>query len=303
MTKPQKQSAHNRIVLFVLLGLIDLGLLVATLLRGTDVTLFSPKGLIAGEQMRLMLFSGGLLLLIGLPSLMLLYFFAWKYRETNEKASYEPNARRGKYFVFTIWAIPSVFMIILSSVMWVTTHKIEPQKPIASTTKQLTIQVIAMRWKWLFIYPEQNIATVNFIQLPTRTPVQFQLTADDAPMSSFWIPHLGGQLYAMTGHVNTLNLMAGTLGDYTGRSAEINGPGFADMQFKAHVGTQAEFDEWVRDVGQSRDALDSASYADLLKPSEKNQYAYYSSLEANLYSSVLAKYGGSHNHTTEAAQE
>jgi len=303
MTKSKKQSAHNRVVWFVLFGLTDLGLLIATLLRGTDVTLFSPKGLIAQEQLRLMLFSGGVLLLIGLPTLVLLYYFAWKYRETNEKASYEPNVRRGKHFVFTIWAIPCFFMIVLGSVMWVTTHKIAPQKPITSTSKQLTIQVVAMRWKWLFIYPEQNIATVNFIQIPTGTPVRFQLTADDAPMSSFWIPHLGGQLYAMTGHVNTLNLMAVTPGDYMGRSAEINGAGFAGMQFKAHVGSQAEFNDWVQGIEQSHVPLDSAAYASLLKPSENNQYSYYSGPETNLYDSILGKYGSSHNHTTEAEQE
>jgi len=199
--------------------------------------------------------------------------------------------------VFSLWAIPTVFMLVLASVMWSATHKLAPQKAIASGTKPLTVQVIAMRWKWLFIYPEQNIATVNFVQVPTGTPVLFELTADEAPMSSFWIPHWGGQLYAMTGHVNPLNLLAETPGDYAGRSAEINGAGFAGMKFVAHASSKEDFDVWVKSVQLSSDVLDSEKYGMLLKPSENNTATFYSKADTDVYDNVLTKYNGSHDHT------
>ncbi len=264
------------------------------LLKGVDVALFSPKGLIAEEQYRLMILSAALLLAIAVPTLTVLYFFAWKYRESNDKATYAPHARHGRFLVFSLWAIPSAFMLLLASVMWPATHKLAPQKAIAATAKPLSIQVVALRWKWLFIYPEQNIATVNFLQVPTGTPVQFDLTADETPMSSFWIPHLGGQLYAMTGHENRLNLIADRPGDYMGRSAEINGAGFAGMQFVTRAGSKADFDSWVKMVKRSPDTLGATEYKKLLSPSMYNPTASYSQVQSDLYNQLLIKYSGTH---------
>lgn len=288
-------SRHDKVGLCLLL-FIGLVLLVAILLQGVDVALFSPKGLIAREQHGLMLVSAALLLVIAVPTLFLLYFIAWKYRESNEKATYAPLASHGKFFVFSVWAIPSVFMLVLASVMLPATHKLAPQKPINSSIQPLKIQVVAMRWKWLFIYPEQNIATVNFVQVPVGTPVQFELTADEAPMNSFWIPHLGGQLYAMTGHVNRLNLMAAEAGDYSGSAAEINGAGFAGMKFVTRASSTEDFDQWVQTVRQSSEVLDSAGYKKLLSPSENNPAAFYANAEPDLYDNLLLKYNGDHNH-------
>jgi cytochrome o ubiquinol oxidase subunit 2 len=153
-----------------------------------------------------------------------------------------------------------------------------------------------MQWKWLFIYPEQNIATVNFVQIPEDTPVEFELTADEAPMSSFWIPNLGGMLYAMTGHNNRLHLIADTPGDYPGSSAEINGAGFAGMQFTARASSRGDFDQWLQKVKRSPAVLDGAEYAKLLKPSENNPAAFYSATEEGMYDKVLKKYMGSGSH-------
>jgi cytochrome o ubiquinol oxidase subunit 2 len=278
----------------VIWGVIGLGALLMVLLHGNDIALLNPKGLIAGQQMNLMLFSAGLLLTIAVPTVFLFYFFAWKYRETNEKATYDPQVRHGKWFVPTMWLLPSVFMLVLAMVMWTSTHRLEPQKPIAAKAKPITIQVVALRWKWLFIYPEQKIATVNYVQVPTDTPVEFELTADDAPMSSFWIPHWGGQLYAMTGHVNRLNLIAETAGDSVGSSAEINGSGFAGMKFTARATSKDDFDLWVRSNQLYGDALDAPAYDALAKPSEDNPQAFYSLADTGLYDKVLMKYMGSH---------
>ncbi len=296
MAKHKNKPSQGKPVALLVMGLAGLGLCITMLLQGTDIALFNPKGLIAGEQRNLMLFSVALMLTIAVPTLIILYSFAWKYRESNHNAPYNPHMRDGKFFVFSVWAIPSVFMLVLAFVMWPATHKLAPQKSIAADVKPLTIQVIAMRWKWLFIYPEQNIATVNFVQVPVGVPVRFELSADETPMSSFWIPHLGGQLYAMTGHTNQLNLMADKPGDYPGSSAEINGPGFAGMKFIARAGSQEDFNVWVQDLQKSSSMLDSAEYEKLLKPSKNNQAAFYANADTDLYAKLLTKYMETHGH-------
>lgn len=285
-------------MLFVFLGLASLVILVATLLQGTDVALFNPKGLIATEQHRLMQRAVIILLEIAIPALTAFYFIAWRYRESNEKATRFSHTPRNKSLVFGIWATPTVTMILLASIMWPATHRLAPQKSIANGVDPISIQVIAMRWKWLFIYPEHDIASVNFVQIPVGTPVKFDITADETPMSSFWIPHLGGQLYAMTGHVNQLNLLADKPGDYDGSSAEINGAGFAGMKFTARATSTEDFNQWTQAIKQSRDMLDNAEYKKLLKPSENNPAAFYSTVEEGLYNAMLTKYMGSHNNHT-----
>jgi cytochrome o ubiquinol oxidase subunit 2 len=292
----QKNKNQTKPIWLTFLGLFGLGLFIAMLLRGTDVTLFNPKGLIAQEQHNLMVLSVALMLAIAVPALILLYYFAWKYRESNGKATYNPHVRHGRLLVLSLWAIPSAFILILAFVVLPAIHKLEPQKPIVADAESLTIQVVAMRWKWLFTYPEQNIATVNFVQVPIDTQVRFELSADEAPKSSFWIPHLGGQLYAMTGHVNPLYLMAEEPGDYPGSSAEINGAGFAGMKFIARASSKADFDLWVQDVQMSSNVLDATEYEKLLEASENNPAAFYSMAETDLYAKMLMKYAGSHDH-------
>lgn len=296
MAKHKKRLGGAKALGLIVLGLVALGLLIKELLRGFDVRLFNPKGPIADAQLDLIKLSAAVLLLVAVPTMIVLYFFAWKYRESNKKATYEPGARHGKFYVFSIWAIPSIFMLFLALVMVPATHKLEPKKPIESNVKPLTIQVVALRWKWLFIYPEQNIATVNYVQVPVGRPVQFELTADETPMSSFWIPHLGGQLYAMTGHVTRLNLMAETPGDYPGSSAEINGAGFAGMKFVTRASTQEQFDQWVNTLKLTSGGLDAIEYEKLLKPTENHPVAFYSSSNYDIYGKLLMKYNGSHNH-------
>jgi cytochrome o ubiquinol oxidase subunit II len=299
MTTRKKKFNQGRSILFVFVVLISLGLVTTTLLRGNNVAVLNPKGYIAGEERKLMLLSVALLLEIAIPALILFYFTAWKYRESNEKATHDPQGRPNKSLVFSIWAFPFITMLLLASVLWPAAHKLAPQKSINSGTKPLTIQVIAMRWKWLFIYPEQGIAAVNFMQIPVDTPVQFDLTADETPMSSFWIPQLGGQLYAMTGHVNRLNLMANTAGDYAGRSAEINGAGFAGMEFTARASSAEDFGQWVQTVRQSTSSLNSEAYQKLLTPSENNHATFYANAGPDIYATMLTKYIGSHGGHTE----
>ncbi len=284
-------------MLIILLLLIEFGLIISFLLGGKNVAMFNAKGLIANEQHRLIVFTVTVLIAIAIPSLFMAYFIAWKYRESNSRAIHDTEHRSGKLLGAAAWGVPTAIMLLLVSVMAPATHRLVPQKTIAADAKPLTIQVISLRWKWLFIYPDQQIASLNFVQLPVNTPVTFEMTADETPMSSFWIPNLGGQLYTMTSHVNRLNLMAETPGDYTGSSAEINGAGFAGMKFTARAGNMDSFNEWVQEVKQSPDVLDNTTYENLLKPSEYVPVAFYSSFYPNLYANVISKYEGPGGHT------
>jgi cytochrome o ubiquinol oxidase subunit 2 len=294
MSKKSKSQGNGRIVGILVLVLVWLAVLIAILMQGHNVVLFNPKGLIAHEQLRLTLLTVGIMLVIGIPALGFFYFTAWKYRESNSKVKRDPNAGHSKLLNAGIWLLPTTFALVLALIMWPATHRLEPQKQINADAKPMTIQVVALRWKWLFIYPEQKIATVNYVQVPTGTPVTFELTADDTPMSSFWIPNLGGMLYAMTGHVNKLNLLAETPGEYPGSAAEINGAGFAGMRFTANATSKEDFDRWVRSVQSSPDVLNAAEYAQLLKPSEDNEPALYTVASDDLYDTVLMKYQGAH---------
>jgi cytochrome o ubiquinol oxidase subunit 2 len=199
-----------------------------------------------------------------------------------------------------MWLIPSLFIFSLVFIMWPATYRLTPRKIIQSKNDSLRIQVISLRWKWVFIYPEQNIATVNYVQIPVDTPVTFELTADEAPMSSFWIPNLGGQLYSMTSHVNQLNLIAESPGEYPGSSAEINGAGFAGMKFVTKASSKTDFDAWVKGVKQSEKTLDTEEYSALLRPSESHPVELYSWYDGGIYNKVISKYSGSmegHGHT------
>lgn len=290
MPKNRKKHSVGGTVLLIFLGLILLAVFIGMLLQGTNVALFNPKGMVAQEELSLGVLATVIMLVIATPTLFFIYFFAWRYRESNTKVKRDQRSSSGKLLNVSMWLIPTAFAIVLATIMWSATHKLEPQKQIAADVKPLTIQVVAQRWKWLFIYPEQQIATVNYVQLPVNTPVTFVLTADEAPMSSFWIPNLGGMLYAMTGHVNNLNLLAETPGEYPGSTGEINGAGFAGMKFVARVGTQDEFDGWVQGVKTRSTILSSAEYAKLVQPSENHPPASYAAVEDGLYDTVVMKY-------------
>ncbi len=269
---------------------------MAFLLRGKNIAVLHAQGSIASQQRNLMLFVLAIVLSIAVPTVVMLYFMAWRYRESNQTSTYHPEVTHGTAFNVFIWALPTIFIIILAFVLVPATHKLQPSRAIASDVKPITIQVMALRWKWLFIYPDQQIATVNYVQIPKDVPVVFDLTADEAPMSSFWIPNLGGQLYAMTGHVNRLNLMATALGEYKGRSAEINGPGFSGMLFTTKVTSRTDFDAWVLKTRFGNPTLNKTAYDSLLRPSQDNPAASYAAIDATLYGKAVMKYMGSHNH-------
>jgi cytochrome o ubiquinol oxidase subunit 2 len=254
-----------------------------------SIAVLSPEGKIAGHQRDLLVFATGLSLLVIIPVFTLAFYIAWKYHEDNKKSKYQPKWDHNHSLEFVWWTIPIILIIILAIVTWKSSHDLDPYKPIESHKKPLTVQVVALEWKWLFIYPEQNIATVNYLEIPEKTPINFQITAD-APMNSFWIPKLGGQVYAMAGMQTKLHLMADKTGTYNGASANLSGEGFSGMKFIVKSSTEGDFGTWVNNARHSKETLSKDAYTTLAKPSKNNAKQYYSSVDPALYDTVMKKY-------------
>ena len=255
---------------------------IALLLTGCELSVLQPKGMIAIKEINIMIISAALMLVVVIPVILMTIIFSWRYRETNLSARYSPDWSHNVILEIIWWSIPCCIIAILATITWISSHELDPFKPLASSQQQhsLRIQVIALEWKWLFIYPEQNIATVNYVQLPAGVPVNFEITSE-GPMNSFIIPQLAGQIYAMAGMQSKLHLIANEVGDYPGFSSNFSGKGFADMKFNTHVSTNDEFDQWVGQIKQVNHHLSKAEYDLLAIPSENFPVTYYSS--ANLY--------------------
>lgn len=289
MAKKQKIS----LVIFLIFDAALLGLAFFLIAKPapdfSKFLLFNPKGIIASEERRLIFTALGFMLIAVIPAFVLAIYIPWKYR-AGKNAEYDPNPKNHQLMTAAIWALPACVILILASLVWSSTHRLDPHKALISANKPIIVQVVALRWKWLFIYPEYNIATVNFLEIPEQTPITFKLTSDNAAMNSFWIPQLGGQMYAMTGMVNQTHLMASGLGEYQGSTAEMSGSGFAGMRFKTDSVTQADFDAWVLAVKKSGKILDTQEYDSLVVPSENNPPASYASVTGNLYNTIVMKY-------------
>lgn len=289
-------SRKSKFIIFILSSLI-LALLLVLLFANANIPVLHPKGEIADKQLGLLIFGVLLSLIVVIPVFTMTAFITWKYRESNTKTKrkYSPDWDSNRIIEAIWWGVPIILIGILSVVTWKSTHDLDPFKEIQADKKPLTIQAVALDWKWLFIYPEQNIATVNYIQFPVDTPLNFQITAD-APMNAFWIPSLGGQMYAMSGMSTELNLIANEAGAYDGSSTNISGKGFAGMRFKAVASSETEFEQWLNAVKKSPNSLNYDEYAQLSKPSENNPVAYYSQADKELYNKIVMKYMGPAHH-------
>ena len=260
-------------------------------LGGCNMTLLNPKGQVGMDERNLILIATGLMLLVVIPVIIMTIAFAWKYRASNKEATYTPDWSHSTKIEIAVWAVPVMIIIALGYFTYISTHKLDPYRPLESDVKPVTIEVVAMDWKWLFIYPEQGIATVNKIVFPANTPVNFKITSDSV-MNSFFIPALGGQIYAMAGMQTKLHLIANENGEFDGISANYSGAGFTGMKFKAYATSQADFDAWVSEVKKAPKQLEKAEYDALAKPSENNPVELYSSVPANLFQTIIDKYEG-----------
>ncbi|GLX87810.1 ubiquinol oxidase subunit 2 [Pseudomonas fragi] len=255
------------------------------------MTLLDPVGQVGIDEKNLIITATLLMLLVVVPVILMTIIFAWKYRASNKNATYAPKWSHSTKIEVVIWTVPILIIIALGVITYKSTHALDPYRPIQSDVKPVTIEVVAMDWKWLFIYPDQGIATVNKIVFPANTPVNFRITSDTV-MNSFFIPGLGGQIYAMAGMTTKLHLIANKNAELDGISANYSGAGFTGMKFKAIATSQADFDAWVSEVKASPKQLDTAEYAALTKPSQNNPVELYSSYAPNLFQTIIDKYEG-----------
>lgn len=264
---------------------------LALALGGCDFVVLNPAGDIAIQQRDLIIISTALMLLIIVPVMALTVFFAWKYREANKPADYDPDWNHSTYLELVIWAAPLLIIICLGAVTWMWTHLLDPfrpldritrTEPVASDVRPLEVEVAALDWKWLFIYPEQGIATVNEMAAPMDRPVRFRITSTSV-MNAFYVPALAGMIYAMPGMETTLHAVINKPGTFSGFSANYSGAGFSGMRFAFQALDHDGFDKWVAAAKAEGSALDRATYLALAKPSENVPVRRYASVEPRLF--------------------
>jgi len=273
--------------------------LPAFLLAGCNMVLLHPSGAVAAQQGHLIVASTVLMLLIVVPVIALTGIFAWRYRHSNSEATYAPDWDHSTQLELVIWAAPLLIIIALGALTWISSHTLDPYRPlrhvdasrsIPAAVKPLTIEVVALDWKWLFIYPEQGIAVVNEVAAPVDVPINFKITASSV-MNSFFVPALAGQIYAMPGMQTQLNAVINRPGDYEGFSANYSGAGFSGMHFKFRGLSAAGFDEWVKSTRSAGRKLDNDNYLQLAKPSERDPIRRYSQVASGLYDAILSQCG------------
>lgn len=262
-----------------------------------DPAVLNPKGPIARHQRDLFLLAIALMLIVVLPVFALALYVSVKYRAGNTKADYRPNWADNKYLEMVWWGVPCILVVVLSVIVWQTSHSLDPYRKLVSDEQPVRIQVVALQWKWLFIYPDYEVAVVNELPAPVGAPLNFEIAAD-APMNSFWIPSLGGQIYAMNAMSTKLHLQADEAGDYKGVSSNISGEGFAKMEFLVKARDRSQFVDTMKQAAQQTELeLDTESYEELAQPNVVEQPVWYRLTDPALYDYIIAKYADSgHNH-------
>jgi cytochrome o ubiquinol oxidase subunit 2 len=270
------------------MSLASIGL-VSLLAGCSNLDVLDPKGSVGMAERSLIAVSTWAMLIVVIPVIALTLIFAWRYRASNKSAEYRPKWAHSTGIEIAVWLIPSLIILFLAVLTWKSTHELDPYRPLESQVKPINVEVVALDWKWLFIYPDLGIATVNQLEFPVGTPVNFNITSDSV-MNSFFIPQLGGQIYAMAGMQTRLHLIADEAGDYAGESANFSGKGFSDMKFRAIASSPEEFNAWVAKVRASQDNLDMNRYNVVSQPGEKAPVTYFSSVDPKLFHNIIARY-------------
>ena len=267
----------------------------ASLLAGCNLVVMKPHGDIAVQQAHLIVQSTLLMLLVIVPVIVLTLWFAYRYRESNTDAPYTPDWDHSTRLELVIWGVPLLIIIALGAITWISTHKLDPYRPldridaqraVAADTKPLVVDVVALDWKWLFIYPEQGIAAVNELALPVDRPVEFRITSSTV-MNTFYVPTMAGMVYAMPGMQTRLNAVMNRTGTYEGLSANYSGAGFSDMHFKVLSLDDAGFTSWVASGRKGGESLDRARYLALEQPSSKDPVRRFAKVDDGLYDAIL----------------
>ena len=273
-------------LVIVIIVLIIFGFYLSTL----NFEVLNPKGIIALQEKHLIILALVLSLFVVIPVFTLLILFAYKYRSTNKQADYKPNWDKNALLETIWWVIPSILIAILGYFTWTSSNTLDPFKKLGGqSSNSLKIEVVALDWRWLFIYPNQKIATMNYFKIPVNTNVTFYITSD-APMNSFWIPQLAGQIYAMPGMNTELNLSSYQTGVYRGLSANLSGIGFSAMSFKTDVVTSSDFSNWVSYVKKSNNSLSYAKFLRLTSPKIDTSTINFSDVDTSIYVKLINSY-------------
>lgn len=275
------------VTLFFIVLVMVVGLVINQVMN-TQMVVVDPKGWIGWEQKILLNISTLLMFIVVIPVFVLMFLIIWRYHDGNKKATYNPEWSHSTVAEIVWWGVPTLIIIVLSVLNWIGCFKLDPFRPLQSEKEPIKIQVVALDWKWLFIYPKYNIATINYINFPVDTPIHFEISGD-APMNSFWIPELGGQIFAMAGMKTELHLIASHVGKYRGCSANLSGKGFSDMVFTAEASTNEDYITWIRKSRKSKNILNRSTYVEIAKPSINDPVSYYVVKDPDLFNWIIMK--------------
>jgi cytochrome o ubiquinol oxidase subunit II len=268
-------------------NLLIVVLVCAAALGGCSEGVLDPKGLIAVAERQILINSLGIMLAIVIPTIVATLGVAYWFRSSNGRARYQPEFKYSGRLEVLVWAIPAMTVLLVGGVAWVGAHDLDPRKAIVAVDKPVNVQVVSLDWKWLFIYPERDIASVNHLVVPVGTPISFELTSSGV-MNSFFVPQLGSQIYTMAGMSTRLQLQADHPGAYRGLSAQFSGDGFADMNFVVDAVPGQEFEQWVASTRDHGPTLDAQSYADLTQPSKAMAPFTYGAVSPDIFNTITS---------------
>lgn len=260
--------------------------LAAAALAGCRPNVLDPVGPVGKADAQILLDAVGIMLVIVVPTILAALWFAWWFRASNTRARHMPNWNYSGRLEIVVWAIPTLTIMFLGGVIWIGSHELDPAKPLPSKTPPLNVQVVSLDWRWLFIYPDQNVATVNQLVIPVGTPVHFRLTSSTV-MNVFFVPDLGSMIYTMGGMDVHLWLQADRPGTYLGQSAQFSGDGFSNMRFPVQAVSPSAFNSWVQGVRSSGSVLDAPTYMALQVQSLDTRPIAYRAVTPNLFLDIV----------------
>src|SRR5262245_17888305 len=263
-------------------------IIIAATLGGCTGGVLDPQGPVGAANAKIMLNALGIMHVIVVPTIIAVLAFAWWFRASNTRARYQPGFVYSGRVEIVVWSIPLLVIIFLSGVIWVGSHQLDPFRPLASSDKPRKVQVVSLDWKWLFIYPDEGIASVNDLVIPAGVPVHFSLTSASV-MNNFFVPQLGSMIATMNGMVTQLHLKADKPGEYFGLSTQLSGDGFSGMKFSVRAVPHEAFAQWVAAARQSEPALDRASYAVLSQQSQDVRPFTYRAVDPTLFDAIVTQ--------------
>jgi cytochrome o ubiquinol oxidase subunit 2 len=263
---------------------------MCALLAGCSYGVLNPQGPVGADEKIILFNATAIMLAVVIPVIVCTLAFAWWFRTRNKRARRRPDWEYSGRIEFVTWSIPAMIVVFLGGIAWIGSHDLDPRKALGIGVKPLEIEVISLDWKWLFIYPQEQVAALNELVIPVNTAVHFKLTSGSV-MNSFFVPQLGSQIYTMAGMTTQLNLLASNVGTYAGLSAQFSGDGFSDMRFDVSAVPEEEYRAWLASTRAGAEHLDAVRYAQLAAPSFDNEPATFGQVTAGLFDSIVHNHG------------